>query len=302
MRANIPAYDIEAPSSLSDALQRLADEPGAWTPFAGGTDLMVVLEMGRLPVGRYLSLIGLPELDGLTVGDDEVRLGANTTYRDIRDHALLVDEFPMLVRAAIETGAIAIQNRGTLGGNIMNASPAADSPPALLAYDASVELVSVRGTRRVRYQDFHVGYKQTVKARDELLSAIILPRRAAGPLATGDASGGLGQPASWRHHYEKVGTRSWQAISKVCFAGLARVEDGVVVTCRVGLGAVQPVPALASSLMAALVGQPVGEGLVKVAQEAIAADVKPIDDIRSTAAYRMRVARNLAGAFARSLS
>jgi CO/xanthine dehydrogenase FAD-binding subunit len=290
VRANIPAYDIEAPSSLSDALQRLADEPGAWTPFAGGTDLMVVLEMGRLPVGRYLSILGLPELDGITVTDDEVRLGANTTYRDIRDHGLLVDEFPMLVRAAIETGAIAIQNRGTLGGNIMNASPAADSPPALLAYDASVELVSVRGTRRVRYEDFHVGYKQTVKAKDELLSAIVLPRRSSGA------------SADWRHHYEKVGTRSWQAISKVCFAGLARIENGVVVTCRVGLGAVQPVPALASSLMAAMVGQPVGDGLVRIAQEAIAADVKPIDDIRSTAAYRSRVARNLAGAFARSLS
>lgn len=287
MRGNIPAYDIEAPSSLADALQRLADEPGGWTPFAGGTDLMVVLEMGRLPVGRYLSILGLPELEGVVVGDDEVRLGANTSYREIRDHAVLQDEFPMLVRAAIETGAIAIQNRGTLGGNIMNASPAADSPPALLAYDASVELVSVRGTRRVRYQDFHVGYKQTVKAKDELLSAIILPRRAEG---------------DWRHHYEKVGTRSWQAISKVCFAGLARVESGVVTTCRVGLGAVQPVPALASSLMAAMVGQPVGDGLVKLAQAAIAADVKPIDDIRSTAAYRARVAKNLAGVFAGSLS
>ncbi|HRE89220.1 MAG TPA: FAD binding domain-containing protein [Myxococcota bacterium] len=290
MRGNIPAYDIEAPSSLSDALQRLADEPGAWTPFAGGTDLMVVLEMGRLPVGRYLSILGLPELDGISVGDDEVRLGANTTYREIRDHAVLADEFPMLVRAAIETGAIAIQNRGTLGGNIMNASPAADSPPALLAYDASVELVSVRGTRRVRYEDFHTGYKQTVKQKDELLSAVVLPRRSSGARS------------NWLHHYEKVGTRSWQAISKVCFAGLARVEGGVVVTCRVGLGAVQPVPALASSLMAAMVGQPVGEALVKVAQDAILADVKPIDDIRSTAAYRARVARNLAGVFARSLS
>lgn len=287
MRGNIPAYDIEAPSSLADALQRLAHEPGVWTPFAGGTDLMVVLEMGRLPIGRYLSILGLAELEGIAVGDDEVRLGANTSYREIRDHAVLQDEFPMLVRAAVETGAIAIQNRGTLGGNIMNASPAADSPPALLAYDASVELVSVRGTRRVRYEGFHTGYKQTVKAKDELLSAIILPRRAEG---------------DWRHHYEKIGTRSWQAISKVCFAGLARVESGRVVTCRVGLGAVQPVPALATSLMSALAGKPTGDGLVALAKAAIAADVKPIDDIRSTAAYRNRVAQNLAGVFARSLS
>lgn len=287
MRGDIPSYDLEVPASLSVALTLLHDEPGVWTPFAGGTDLMVVLEMGRLPVGRFLSVLGLAELSGVTVTANEVRLGANTTYRQVRDHGLIREEFPMLAQAAIESGAIAIQNRGTLGGNIMNASPAADSPPALLAYDATVELVSVRGTRRVRYQDFHTGYKQTVREKDELLQAIILPRRAAG---------------DWRHFYQKVGTRSWQAISKVCFAGLARVEDGVVKECRVGLGAVQPVPALATSLMAALVGQPVGEVLGTAAEAAIEADVKPIDDIRSTAVYRSRVAKNLAGLFARSLS
>ena len=287
MRGNVPAYDFEVPSTLDEVLRRLSEEPGVWTPFAGGTDLMVVLEMGRLPVGRYLSVLGLRELEGIEVGDHEIKLGATTTYRQVRDNPTLQREFPMLVRAAIETGAIAIQNRGTLGGNIMNASPAADSPPALLAYDASVELVSVRGTRRIRYQDFHTGYKKTLKERDELLSAVVLPRRPEG---------------DWRFLYEKVGTRSWQAISKVCFAGLARVEGGVVAECRVGLGAVQPVPALASSLMTALVGQPVGDALVQAAEAAISVDVAPIDDIRSTAVYRRRVAKNLAGLFARSLS
>lgn len=287
MRGDVPAYALEVPGSLDEALAWMAEAPGEWRPFAGGTDLMVVLEMGRLPPGRYLSVLGLAELDGVVVGEREVRLGANTTYRQVRDHAVLQAEFPMLVQAAVESGAIAIQNRGTLGGNIMNASPAADSPPALLAYDAEVELVSrAGGTRRVRYQDFHTGYKQTVKQPDELLAAVVLPRRA---------------PGDWRQLYEKVGTRSWQAISKVCFAGLARIEGGRVAECRVGLGAVRAVPALATSLMAALVAQPVGDALVEAAATAIEADVSPIDDIRSTAAYRRRVSKNLAAEFARSL-
>jgi CO/xanthine dehydrogenase FAD-binding subunit len=285
MRGHIPSYHLEVPRSLDDALTRLSDEPGVWTPFAGGTDLMVVLEMGRLPVGRFLSILGLPELSGVTVTDTHVKIGANATYRDIRDHALLGREFPMLVQAAVESGAIAIQNRGTLGGNVMNASPAADSPPALLAYGASVELVSKAGTRTLPYAEFHLAYKQTQRRPDELLQAVILPRR------DGD----------WRHFYEKVGTRSWQAISKVCFAGLAHMKGKTLLEARVGLGAIKPVPALATHLMGTLAGEGVTPMLAVAAKAAIARDVAPIDDIRSTAVYRRTVAQNLAAAFVSSL-
>lgn len=284
MRGNVPAYELEVPCTLDGVLTLV--EEGA-VPFAGGTDLMVVLEMGKLPVARYVSVLGVPELEGIVVDERSVVLGANTTYREVRDNPVLQDEFPMLAQAAIESGAIAIQNRGTLGGNIMNASPAADSPPALLAYGAQVELVSKQGHRWVAYEHFHTGYKQTVKRPDEILSRIRLPRRTAG---------------DWRQLYEKVGTRSWQAISKVCFAGLARVEHGVVREVRIGLGAVAPTPVLAENTMRALLGHKVDRALELAAAQAMSSDARPIDDIRSTAVYRGAVASNLAAAFVRSLA
>ena len=137
----------------------LADEPGMWRPFAGGTDLMVLLEAGKLPPGKYVSLWGLTELGGIAVATDTVTLGALTTYAEVLGHPVLRSEFPLLCRAAEQTGGVATQNRGTLGGNIANASPAADTPPALLVYDAELELVSARGSRRVPYDRFHTGYK-----------------------------------------------------------------------------------------------------------------------------------------------
>src|SRR3989442_9292932 len=149
MRAFIPAYQLVTPQSLSEALTMIASDSGTWRPFAGGTDLMVLLEAGRLPHKNYLNIWNLPELRGIEVTDSQVTLGALTTYTEIQDHETLRAEFPMLGQAASETGGLAIQNRGTLGGNIVNASPAADSPPALLAYDAELELVSAKGSRTI---------------------------------------------------------------------------------------------------------------------------------------------------------
>src|SRR5688500_10612625 len=173
---------------------------------------MVLLEAGKLAHKNYLNIWNRPELRGIEVSPEQISIGALTTYTEVQEHALLREEFPMLCQAASETGGLAIQNRGTLGGNIVNASPAADSPPALLAYDAEVELVSINGTRRVPYKDFHTGYKQTVMRPDELLSRIYLPR----------TNGELTQ------YYRKVGTRKAQAISKVCFAATARTKNQTV--------------------------------------------------------------------------
>jgi len=286
MRGLVPNYEMAAPATLADALGTLAREPG-WTPFAGGTDLMVVMEAGRLRHDvKYLSLHRLDELRGITVDDAWVRIGALATYRDVRDHAVIGAELPMLAQAAKESGAIAIQNRGTLGGNIVNASPAADSPPALLAYGATLELQSATGTRRVAYEDFHTGYKVMDRRADELLVAVHVPRRAR-----------------LHHVYEKVGTRSYQAISKICFAGTAGVIDKKLVDVRIGLGAVAPTVVLARHTMAALEGQALGDpGLAVRAADAMARDVVPIDDIRSTAEYRRRVAQNLAADFVRRLA
>src|SRR5262252_6868892 len=151
MRAFIPNYQLVTPRSLNEALNLLAAEsPGTWKAFAGGTDLMVLLEAGKLPHRNYVNIWNLKELRGIEVSEAFVTLGALTTYTEAQNHHVLQAEFPMLCQAAKETGGIAIQNRGTLGGNIVNASPAADSPPALLAYDAELEMISQAGARRIQ--------------------------------------------------------------------------------------------------------------------------------------------------------
>src|SRR6202162_3650657 len=176
MRAYIPSYDLRVPGSLSEALAMLAREPGVWQPFAGGTDLMVLLEAGNLSHTRFLSVAKLDDLRGIELTSADVTLGALTTYTEIQSHRVLQKEFPLLCAAARETGSIATQNRGTLGGNIVNASPAADSPPALLVYDAELELVSARGSRRLPYREFHTGSKETALEPDELLHSVTISR------------------------------------------------------------------------------------------------------------------------------
>src|SRR5579863_8109399 len=210
MRSYVPGYEMEAPKTLAEALERMARESGMWKPFAGGTDLMVLLEAGKLAQRKFLSIWKLAELRGIEVSSSHVTIGALTTYSEIRAHDILVREFPLLCRAAAETGSVATQNRGTIGGNIANASPAADSPPALLVYDAELELVSVSGTRWVPYHDFWKGYKLIGLRENELIRGIRLARDKIG----------------WTQFYRKVGTRRAQAISKVCLAGAARSEAG----------------------------------------------------------------------------
>src|SRR5690349_12608978 len=180
MRAYIPSYQLTTPASLAEALALISDEPGTWKPFAGGTDLMVLLEAGKLPHRNYVNIWPLSELRGIEIADNHVTLGALTTYTEVQGNDVLRREFPMLCQAASETGGLAIQNRGTLGGNIVNASPAADSPPALLAYDAEIELVSSAGSRWVAYHGFHTGYKLMQIGADELLTRIRLPLTTAG--------------------------------------------------------------------------------------------------------------------------
>src|SRR5438093_4000881 len=170
MRAYIPSYRLISPASRSETLNVLGQDNGAWKPFAGGTDLMVLLESGQLPQKNYVNIRNLKELRGIEVSDDQVTLGALTTYTEVQNDKVLREEFPMLCQAASETGGLAIQNRGTLGGNIVNASPAADSPPALLAYDAEVELRSNTSARWIPYHGFHTGYKRMQIRSDELLT------------------------------------------------------------------------------------------------------------------------------------
>ncbi|MDQ1590288.1 MAG: hypothetical protein QOG71_915 [Pyrinomonadaceae bacterium] len=286
MRAYLPDYHLRAPKTLSDALELLAREPGMWRAFAGGTDLMVLLEFGALKHKNFLSIRHLPELRGIEVTPEHVTLGALTSYTEIQRDADVRREFPLLCAAARETGGIAIQNRGTLGGNVVNASPAADSPPALLVYDAELELVSASGTRRVAYRDFHTGYKQMDMRPDELLRSIRLPR------TTGDL----------HTYYRKVGTRKAQAISKICFAAGARLaSDGRIRDARIGLGSVAPTVVRCARTEDVLRDQTPDEATIKAACASLVQEIVPIDDMRSTAEYRARVAANLLADFLSTL-
>jgi CO/xanthine dehydrogenase FAD-binding subunit len=285
MRAYIPNYQLITSESLSDVLSMLAGEPGVWQPFAGGTDLMVLLESGKLLHKNYLNIWKLAELRGITATTDHITLGALTTYTEVQSNAILRDEFPMLCQAASETGGLAIQNRGTLGGNIANASPAADSPPALLAYNAELELLSVRGARWVPYQSFHTGYKQTIMQPDELLARIRLPRLWPDLI----------------HYYRKVGTRKAQAISKVCLAATARMNEGALDVIRIALGSVAPVPLRCLKTEDALRGELLNENTIEKAKAELAQEIVPISDIRSTRNYRLKVSVNVLEDFLRQL-
>jgi len=282
MRAYVPDYDLVAPASLQEALPLLAERR---RPMAGGTDLMVLFEAGKLPYRRLVSLHAIRELGGIAATDAYVTLGALTTYTEIQREEILRREFPLLVRAASWTGAVATQNRGTLAGNIANGSPAADSPPALLVYDAELELLSVRGSRRVSYADFHSGYKTNVMAEDEMIGYIRLPR----------TTGGCSQ------YLRKVGTRRAQAISKVALAGLARVDGGTVNRIRIALASVAPVPLRSAGTERVLEGKRLDRSLIERAKAQLASEIAPISDLRSTENYRRRVAVNLLEEFLESL-
>jgi CO/xanthine dehydrogenase FAD-binding subunit len=277
MRAYVPGYQLTTPASLNDVLALISNEPGVWKPFAGGTDLMVLLEAGKLPHRNYVNIWSVGELRGIEITDDHVTLGALTTYTEVQANEVLQREFSMLCQAASETGGLAIQNRGTLGGNIVNASPAADSPPALLAYDAEIELISRAGSRWIPYDGFHTGYKQMTMRADELLARIRLPRNTSGI----------------KQYYRKVGTRKAQAISKVCFAGVVRMEGARVADLRVALGSVAPVVLRCKQTEDAIRGHALDEETVKLARETLLREITPIDDVRSTADYRLRIAANL---------
>jgi CO/xanthine dehydrogenase FAD-binding subunit len=286
LRAYVPDYELRVPRTINDALDLIAGEPGAWRVFAGGTDLMVLFEAGVLAHKKFLSVWHLEELKGIEVTDEHITLGALTTYTEVQRNEILRREFPALCAAARETGGWAIQNRGTLGGNIANASPAADSPPALIIYDAELELVSSAGARLVKYDQFHTGYKQTIMRADELIARIRLPRA----------------PHGLKSYYRKVGTRRAQAISKVCMAGaLSFDEGGRVESVRLALGSVAPTVVRCARTEELLVGQLIDEALINSARRTLAQEIAPIDDIRSTKDYRLRVAENLLEDFLTSI-
>ncbi len=265
-----------SPGTLDDALQLLAG--GAYRPIAGGTDVMVGLAGGDA-VGRpLLDLWALDELRGIRLAVDPagaplLELGALTTYAELRRSPVVAEHLPALAEVAATVGAPQIQARGTIGGNVVNASPAGDVLPLLLATDASLVVASVRGARRIAAGEFFTAYRITARGDDELLVRIEIP------LPTG------------RHvRFRKVGTRRALAISKVAMAVSWRADNGAWRDVRVALGSVAPIPVRAPGTEAILEGTSPGADVAARAAAAVAAEIRPIDDVRSTAAYRRLVA------------
>lgn len=281
MRGDPDAHEMVAPGSLAAALALLAAAPGEWTPIAGGTELMVAHAAGRLGAAKLMSLWGILELRFIETTAENIVIGAGATFRDLRADAGVATQLPLLAKAASWIGSIANQSRATLGGNLVNGSPAADSSPALLVYDAEIELVSVRGSRRIPYSAFHTGYKCCAMAQDELLYAVHLPLRFA----------------HHRQYLRKVGTRRAMAISKVALAATALLEGAVVSEIRLAAASLAPFPARLYQTELALLGQSIHSRAIDSAREVLREEAKPIDDIRSSAEYRKRVACNLLGEF-----
>jgi CO/xanthine dehydrogenase FAD-binding subunit len=286
MRGDCEAHDLIAPGSLSAVLELLAAEPGVWTPIAGGTEIMVAHAAGRLNIPKLVSLWGIGELRFIKVTADSAAIGAGATFVDIRRQAGLCESWPLLARAASWIGSIANQSRATLGGNLVNGSPAADSSPTLLVYDAEIEMISVRGRRRIPYCEFHTGYKRNVLASDELVFALHLPRRFS----------------HHRQYLRKVGTRRAMAISKVALAGTALVDNGIVSEIRLGAASLAAFPARLYKTEESILGKPATPETIASARAALLAEAAPIDDIRSTAEYRKRVGANLVEEFLLELS
>jgi CO/xanthine dehydrogenase FAD-binding subunit len=285
MRSDVTQYDLIAPASLDAILQILASSPDPYTPIAGGTELMVALGAGRLQPKKLISLWNLSELRFIRVTPDAIVIGSGSTFTDLRQHPTIVSELPLLAQAASWTGSIANQNRGTLGGNIVNASPAADSPPALLAYDATLTLISTHGTRTIPYRDFHLAYKKTALAPNELVYSITLSRNWSG----------------YKTYIRKVGTRNAQAISKVALAAVARTHNGLIEDIRIAAASLRETPTRLIATEQSLIDRHITSAAIADVRAAILTETLPIDDIRSTAKYRAAVAANLLEEFLSTL-
>lgn len=277
MKGFVPGFELKTYPTLTETLNCLTNHPGQWQPFAGGTDLMVLFESGKLKQTQFLNILNHNELKGIKVDGQQIRIGALATYAEIQANAEIQEHFPLLVRSGWVTGAKAIQNRGTIGGNIANASPAADTPPSLLAYGAKIELVSARGNRVVDYAQFHLDYKKSELQKDELISAIMIPKK------------------QWTHHYyRKVGTRAFQSISKIAVSAAALVQNEVIQEIQIGLASVGPMPMRALDLEKSLRGQKITHLRLDQVIQNFENSIRPIDDIRSTARYRKSVAGRVA--------
>jgi CO/xanthine dehydrogenase FAD-binding subunit len=272
---------------LPEALELLAQHGERATLLAGGTDVMVWIQSDRFVPDVVIDIWNVrPACAAIEDCGDFVRVGALASYAEIIDSAPLRRWHPLLVEAAREIGAAQIQNRGTMGGNVGGSSPAGDTLPVLLAYDAEVELASLAGERAVPYREFCTGYRETARRADEMIVGFRLPKVPDGAV----------------QRWYKVGTRLAQAISKTMLAGVGALDaDGCVAWVRIGVGSVAPVPVLCDSVAKAVTGRRLDAQALAEARRRTHDDISPIDDVRSTREYRAKVTENLVARFLSAL-
>jgi len=277
---------VKSPATLAEAYALLSEPGRSMKVIAGGTDVMVLMNAHILDAAEFLDIWRVNELRGISDDGDALRVGALTTYTQLIRAELIQRHVPALVAASRTIGAIQIQNRGTIGGNIVNASPAGDSLPVLAAYDAEVEIGSARGTRRLAFTEFYSGYRRTMLQPDELVLAVRIPKLQPGE----------------RDFFRKVGTRRAQAISKTVLAAKATISGEVVERISIGVGSVAPTVIRVPQTERLLTGAALTQALIKDACRLIAQEISPISDLRSTEHYRRTVTGNVLGKFLRQIS
>ncbi|MCD4829002.1 MAG: xanthine dehydrogenase family protein subunit M [Candidatus Cloacimonetes bacterium] len=266
------------PDSLGQLLELLAENIPGTELLAGGTDFNVQCRKGVLNPNRVLCIGHLDELKGIRLDGEHLRLGALTTFAEVVANELLQGHVPDFCRALAHFASPPVRNLATLGGNIANASPTADSVPPLLVRLASLELRSVRGVRQLPLNEFFTGYKRTAMAQDELITAVLLPVNAED-----------GLHSYWR----KVGTRRALTIAKLSLAGMGRIENGQLSECRLAAGALNEYPRRLTAVEQHALTTPLAAITRESLNEALRRDITPIDDLRSDADYRFETCLNL---------
>jgi len=271
----LPEFDLLRPNTMPEALAMLAEQDPDVLPLAGGTNLIVELRDGHRSPKKLVDVSRLRELHGISREEGHLVVGSGTTIAELLTHPLIAEHGRPLRQAAALLGNPLVRNRATVGGNLANASPAADTAPPLLALGAEAELVSRNGTRRVPLRDFMTGVNQTLIRPDELLASLRWPA----------------PPARSAAGFYKIGLRKADACSVINAAAMVVWDEGRRCReARIAIGAAAPRPVRAPAAETALQGRPLEPGVIEEAAHLAAQATEPIDDIRGTAAYRRRMA------------
>lgn len=275
MYYRIPEVEYYRPRTLDEALRLLREVEGSKV-ISGGTDLLVDMKTSRVKVRALVDIGSIAELRGVEDLGGVVRIGAATRLQELLESRTVSQSLPLL-RAAVESmGSWQIRNMATIGGNLCNASPAADTAPPLLAYEAELVAVSWRGLRVIPATRFFVDYRRTALSNDEILKEILVKRS---------------EWTGWS--YVKLGRRSGFTLSIVSVAVLARTSNDIIDDIRIALNSVAPVPVRAYKAEEILRGKRVSRSLLEEAARVVASEVSPIDDVRSTSWYRKEMSYRL---------